>query len=835
MGNFRDHEYSNRDFQEHVAWVYPMPAKSADFVGFPESIPSPIINFFHTQGVQSLYSHQARALDELANHHHVVITTGTSSGKSLIFQVSILQQWLREPNSTALLLYPTKALANDQLVPFKEINNHLQRMGMEDLPNVAIYDGDTAQSNRITIRNNASILLSNPDMVHLSMLPHHTMWKRFFSNLRFIVIDEVHIYKGVFGSHFANVMRRLKRVVQFYGGNPLFICTSATIHDPKAFVEKLLECPFSVIAEDGSAHGEKNVYFYNPPIVDEQLNIRRGILEEGLKIAKLSIQNDLQTLIFVRARRSVEILLRRAKEKLPAGSMMGYRSGYLADERRRIEGDLKNGTIACVVATNALELGIDIGGMDRVVLLGYPGSIASFIQQIGRAGRKTNSSSAVFVASMDPLDQYLLQDPAYILTNTPEQPLIDPQNMLILFNQLRCAAYELPFQKSDHFGGISTEMLQGYLDVLCLKGDLVERDGKYYWVGEAYPAADISIRSISTAPFDLLLREGNSSRKIGEVDGESVLWMAHPGAIYLQAGETYLVQDLALDEHKVFLEEGDFPYYTNPKEQQDIQIQDVLACDTRESASFSFGNVTVTSQVVGYDRLDWVSNEIIESVGLDLPPSDLSTQAFWVVLSEKTVESLRKNALWYSDPNDYGKDWAAIRQQVLARDARRCSLCGKQGSSILKLHVHHKRPFRTFADPTIANDLSNLITLCEVCHQRVEQTVRIHSGLGGLGYIFSHLAPLYLMCDLRDLGLFIEPRWKPAGYAPVIMLYDAFPGGIGLSDALHQKYRLIMENAHSVIQHCACSWGCPSCVGAVNQEFLNPKEATLALLQEVLK
>ncbi len=323
-------------------------------------------------------------------------------------------------------------------------------------------------------------------------------------------------------------------------------------------------------------------------------------------------------------------------------------------------------------------------------MLGYPGSIASFLQQIGRAGRTMKASSAVFVASMDPLDQYLLQNPSYILENSPEQPLIDPQNPLILFNQLRCAAYELPFQVGERFGGLAAETLKEYLDALCVKGELVEREGRYYWIGDAYPAADISIRSISTAPFDLIVEgKKEDTHKIGEVDGESVLWMTHPGAIYLQEGETYLVRNLALEEHKVLLEKGDFPYYTNPKEQQDIEIQNTLNSTSEENIRFFFGNVTVASQVVGYDKLDWANNEIFETVPLDLPVSNLNTQAFWMVIAESTVETLRKSALWYSDPNDYGPQWEHIRQSILLRDQQRCTLCGKQGG----LHVHHKNHF----------------------------------------------------------------------------------------------------------------------------------------------
>ena len=828
--------YTKQVFQKNIEFLYNIHGKQAELVPFPESLLPFTVEFFKSRGIPSLYSHQAKALEELKMDHNVVITTGTASGKSLIYQASIMETWLNDPSSTFLLLYPTKALANDQLSPFQEMSDFLYQKDDSQRLKAFIYDGDTDQQKRKAIRKSVSILLTNPDMLHLGLMPHHTDWKRFFANLKFIVIDEVHSYKGVFGSHFSNVIRRLKRIIQFYGGNPLFICTSATVSDPQTFVEKLLECPFSLVDEDGSAHGEKNIYFYNPPIVDEQLNVRRGILEEGLKIASLSIQNKLQTLVFVRARRSVELILRRSKGIFSPGSILGYRSGYLAAERRKIEQDLKNGKIACVVATNGLELGVDIGGMARVVLLGYPGTIASFRQQIGRAGRTNAASSAVFVASMDPLDQYLLANPQFILESSPEQPLIDPKNLLILFNQLRCAAYELPFQENDHFGSISVELLKNYLDVLCAKCDLVERDKKYFWIGETYPAADISIRSISTAPFDLLLKEkDDSTRKIGEVDGESVYWMTHPGAIYLQEGETYLVQDLKTDEHKVFLEAGDFPYYTNPNKKEDIEIQDVLETYPQDFASFSFGNVLVASQVVGFDKVDWQSNEVIGSVSLNLPSSELNTQAFWMVISEKTIEKLRKDDLWFSDPNDYGENWETIRQQVLVRDAFRCSLCGKAGSSALKLHVHHKKPFRTFADPTAANNLNNLITLCETCHQRVEQAVRIKSGLSGLGYTFLHLAPLYLMCDLRDLGVFIESRWKPAGYAPVIMLYDAFPGGIGLSEALYRKYDDILDDARSLIEHCSCKLGCPACVGAVNQEFMNPKEATLALLKEIIK
>jgi len=518
--------------RENISSIHTIPASPALQQNFPDNLPEVLRSYCVSINIPSLFSHQAQALQAIHDHKNVILSTSTSSGKSLVYQLSLFQELLHDPNATALLLYPTKALANDQLKPFQGGFNYLKEHGNVLPGNAAIYDGDTPNSQRIAIRNNSSFLLTNPDMLHISILPHHTAWKRFLSNLRFIVIDEVHVYKGVFGSHFTNVIRRLLRIVEFYGGNPLFICTSATIHDPCAFVEKLIERPFTLIHEDGAAHGRKDIILYNPPLLDEELGVRKGILEEGLNITARMLQCNLQTLVFARSRRSVEIMLRRSQGLFPKDSLFGYRSGYLSTERRTIENGLKSGAYRAVVATNALELGVDIGGMDCVLLLGYPGSIASFLQQIGRAGRQKKDSLAVFIASMDPLDQFILQNPTFILDNSPEQPLINPHNPLILFNQLRCAAYELPFKPGDRYSDLLWDDLKQYLDVLCIKGDLIEKEQRYFWIGEAYPSAEISIRSISTAPFDLLVEHAGKNTKIGEVDSESVLWMAHPGAIF---------------------------------------------------------------------------------------------------------------------------------------------------------------------------------------------------------------------------------------------------------------------------------------------------------------
>lgn len=826
---------TQRDIFSNIIFRHSFPTRAPVFCDFPQYMHPALIRYCTQNNNRQLYSHQGEAFNALSSRKNVVLSTSTSSGKSLVFQLAIYQSLLNNPNATALLLYPTKALANDQLKPFEAMQDFLQEHLSPQSGKAAIYDGDTPSKDRTAIRNTASIVLTNPDMLHVSFLPHHPMWKRLFANLQYVVIDEMHIYKGVFGSHFANVLRRLDRIVKFYGGNPLYICNSATIHDPGAFAEQLIEKPFVSICADGSGSGQKELYFYNPPLIDRELGVRKGMLEEGRKLTAKALQTGVQTLLFVRSRKAVELFLRKMREEFPSEAVYGYRSGYLPKERRAIENGLKDRSIQCVVATNALELGIDIGGIDCVMLLGYPGTIASFLQQIGRAGRTSRRSTAFFIASADPLDQFLLQNPGYILENSPEQPLINAHNLLILFNQLRCAAYELPFSSGDHFGKLDAQQLKNFLGVLQSAGDVVEKDAKFFWIGEDYPSAAISIRTISAEPFILYQNENGRLKRVGEVDGQSALWMVHPGAIYLHAGESYHVDELNLDEHKALLIRGDFQYYTEAKQQMEIEIVEKAQNTAPAKAQFSTGNVLVSSQVVAYEKLNWSGNEVLETIELDLPPTRLDTQAFWMQFSEATIENLRQLALWAADANDYGERWVHIRETILHRDGYRCSLCGLQPDNLSALHVHHKVPFRTFRSQEEANQPSNLITLCERCHQRVEQTVRIRSALSGLGYLFSHLAPLYLMCDLHDLGVFIEPRWNAIGNTPVILLYDNFPGGIGLSESLFHKYGDILQNARDVIRNCGCASGCPACVGAVNNELFDPKDATLALLQEILE
>jgi len=826
---------TQRDIFSNIIFRHSFPTRAPVFCDFPQYMHPALIQYCTQNNIRQLYSHQGEAFNALSSRKNVVLSTSTSSGKSLVFQLAIYQSLLNNPNATALLLYPTKALANDQLKPFKAMQDFLQEHLSPQRGKAAIYDGDTPSKDQTAIRNTASIVLTNPDMLHVSLLPHHPMWKRLFSNLQYVVIDDIHIYKGVFGSHFANVLRRLDRIVKFYGGNPLYICNSATIHDPGAFAEQLVEKPFVSICADGSGSGQKELYFYNPPLIDRELGVRKGMLEEGRKLTAKALCTGVQTLLFVRSRKAVELFLRKMREEFPSEAVYGYRSGYLPKERRAIEDGLKDRSIQCVVATNALELGIDIGGIDCVMLLGYPGTIASFLQQIGRAGRTSRRSTAFFIASADPLDQFLLQNPAYILENSPEQPLINAHNLLVLFNQLRCAAYELPFSTGDRFGNMDKQQLKNFLGVLQSAGDVVKKDSKFFWVGDDYPSAAISIRTISAEPFALLQNEHGRLKRIGEVDGQSALWMVHPGAIYLHDGESYHVDELNLDEHNALLTRGDFPYYTEAKQKLEIEIVEKAQTTAPAKEQFSTGSVLVSSQVVAYEKLNWSGNEVLETIELDLPPTRLDTQAFWMQFSEATIENLRQRALWAADANDYGEHWAHIREFILHRDGYRCSLCGLQPDNLSALHVHHKVPFCTFRSQEEANQPSNLITLCERCHQRVEQTVRIRSALSGLGYLFSHLVPLYLMCDLHDLGVFIEPRWNAIGNTPVILLYDNFPGGIGLSESLFHKYGDILQNARDVIRNCGCASGCPACVGAVNNELFDPKDATLALLQEILE
>jgi DEAD/DEAH box helicase domain-containing protein len=814
----------------------PRPAQTAPL---PADLPDALAGALARSGIQSLYTHQFEAWTETRAGRNVILATGTASGKTLAYNLPVLAGLLENPNARALYLFPTKALAQDQLsVISKQLS--VSRV------TAAIYDGDTPQKDRPVIRRNARIVLSNPDMLHTGILPHHTVWAEFFRGLKFVVIDEAHTYRGVFGSHVANVLRRLKRIAAFYGVNPQFIFASATIGNPQELAERLAEVPVHLIESDGSPRGQRHFLIYNPPVVDPALGLRKSSLLESVRLAGDLLSADVQSLVFARSRRSVEMMLKYL-QTLPSpagrgaggeGSIRGYRSGYLPAQRREIERGLRDGTVRAVVATNALELGIDIGGLDAAVLVGYPGSISSTRQQAGRAGRGLAPALAVLVASASPLDQFLAHHPEYFFERSPEQALVDPDHLLILLNHLRCAMFELPFQKDEGFGALPAEAVRQYLDFLVSGQEAHLSQDKYFWMADSYPAASLSLRSASPESVALQVAEGGKTRIIGTVDGESASWMAHPGAVYLHEAQTYFVDRLDLEQHIAHLLRTDCDYYTEPLRQTSVELLSVAAQEPRVTHQKYWGELLVTTLVAGFLKRRWYTHENLGQEPLDLPPTTLQTTGYWLSLAESTIERLSAAGVWTNSPNEYGPGWKALREAVRARDGYRCQVCGVPESG--RQHdVHHKTPFRTFMrsgidEPLLAaNRPENLVTLCASCHRKVEENVRMRSGLAGLVYVLGQLAPLFLMCDPGDLGTHIEPVPGELGPA-VVVLYDLVPAGIGFSQKLFDLHSSLLQRALELVQACACQDGCPSCVGPGGENGMGGKPETLAILREIV-
>ncbi|MDY0126421.1 MAG: DEAD/DEAH box helicase, partial [Anaerolineaceae bacterium] len=497
------------EFAENIAYRQLTPPRQALFEPFPATIHPALKRTLNAKGITALYSHQAKAISLLESGENIVISTGTSSGKSLCYGIPIINQQLNQPGATSLLLFPTKALTNDQYNNFADYAEQLPGGNIKP----AIYDGDTPNHQRSAMRKSATILMTNPDMLHQGILPHHTSWARFFSNLRFVVIDEMHIYRGVFGSHFANLMRRLKRICAFYNAYPQFVLTSATIGNPEELAASLIEQKVHLIDEDGSPKGPAHFMVYNPPLVDEKLGIRKSSIDFGVTFAQKLTHANHQSLVFARTRRTVEMLLTYLRHRLPIqeqNAVRGYRSGYLKSERREIEQGLKSGSVRAVFSTSALELGVDIGDLDAVILVGFPGTIATARQRIGRAGRKQQPSLGIMIATNEAMDQYLAAHPEYLVDRNPEQALIDPQNLVILLQHIGCAAFELPFSRSEGFGSMNPEELARFLDLLEQSGSLTRQGEEYYWLADRYPAAEVSLRSSTPNVVSLNVVEENN-------------------------------------------------------------------------------------------------------------------------------------------------------------------------------------------------------------------------------------------------------------------------------------------------------------------------------------
>jgi DEAD/DEAH box helicase domain-containing protein len=820
-----------------------LPARPARYAPFPAEVQPALIAALRSGGVQQLYLHQARAWDAAQAGKNLVVVTGTASGKTLCYNLPVVDRLLRFPQARALYIYPTKALAQDQAESVNHLLRDLTATGeiKEDSLVVSTYDGDTPASARPSIRSRAHLVITNPDMLHTGILPHHTAWVEFFANLEFIVIDEMHTYRGVFGSHIANVLRRLKRIARRYGATPRYILTSATIANPEQLAGWLVEEPVTLVDEDGSARGAVQFLIYNPPLIDRELGLRRSMLQESVRLAEDLLAYNVQTILFGRARRTVEIILTYLRERVagmstshlslnPEQAIRGYRSGYLPRRRREIERGLRNGSVRAVVATNALELGIDIGGMGAAVLAGYPGTIAGTWQQAGRAGRGSDTSLAILVTSPSPLDQFLAKHPAYFFGRTPEQALVNPDNPLILLSHLRCAVFELPFTKGERFGDLDPALLQEFLDFLLQQGDLHHSGERYFWMSDRYPAQDISLRSASASAVQLQVGTGETLHTIGTVDRHSALWMVHPGAVYLHEAQTYLVEGLDLEQDLALLKPVELDYYTEARSESKVNLVEVTAEEPTQGGKKSYGEVSVTTQVIGYRKVRWHTHENLGLVNLDLPPTELQTTAYWLALSEETVQDLAERGLWTNSPNDYGPNWSSLRDQRRAIDGYRCQVCGilegGRGHA-----VHHKIPFRSFTSAAQANQISNLITLCPACHRHIETAVRIRSGLAGLAYVLGQLAPLFLMCDSGDLGVHSDPESPLANNQPAVVIYDQVPAGIGFSQRLFEVHKQLVEQAYELVATCECNDGCPSCVGPGGENGAGGKAESLAILE----
>jgi DEAD/DEAH box helicase domain-containing protein len=796
--------FASRDVRgEILTAIRHYPARPAEWAEFPAWVDPNLVAAYAAKGITRPYTHQAGAAEAVHAGKNVVIVTPTASGKTLCYNLPVLNTVLENSDTGALYLFPTKALAQDQLAELYDLNQRL-----DNSFGVFTYDGDTPADARKAIREKGHIVLTNPDMLHTGILPHHTRWTRLFQNLRYIVIDELHTYRGVFGSHLCNVLRRLRRIARFYGRDPQFICCSATIANPGDLASRLLESDVDVLSANGAPSAEKTFVFYNPPVVNRALGIRRSYINEASRVTQEFLKHDLQTILFANSRLHTELLLtylQQANPQLPGKpeTIRGYRGGYLPGERREIERGLRDGRIRGVVSTSALELGIDVGSLDAAMMAGYPGTIAATWQRAGRAGRRTGSSCAVLVASSAPLDQFIVRHPDYFFGNTPEHAFIQPDNLEILINHLKCAAFELPIAPGEHFGDVD---LPGLCALLADAGFLHRAADHYHWTHEAYPADTISLRSVTSDNFVIIDITGEPT-VIGEVDFPSALVFVHEKAIYIHGGQQYHVEHLDFKERKAYVKRVDVDYYTDAIRYTQVRILDPAATATphktvilgeakdlnasvankQSGHSHSHGDVLVRSQVVGFKKIKFFTHENIGAGQLELPENEMHTTSYWITLGRPLMESL---------PYSVGE-----RQ----------------------------------------------------------------SGMFGLLHALASIASLLLMCDPRDLGTAIgeRPPSPDTGlsdpvivreakdlnstmpnsmatttqefFEPNLYLFDAYPGGIGFSEPLFRAHDLLILRSRELISACPCDSGCPSCVGPTGDLAPRAKEAALAILDRLLR
>ena len=776
---------SDSKLGKNVQYVYKIDGQDGDFRSFPEELSDEIKAVLKKRGVNQLYSHQAKAWQLARNRDNFTVVTPTASGKTLCYNLPVLQQILEEPNSKAMYIFPTKALSQDQMNELHELITLLEK----DIK-VYTFDGDTPSNARKAIRKQGQVVVTNPDMLHQGILPHHSKWMQFFQNLEYVIIDEVHTYRGVFGSHMTNLLRRLKRICKFYRSEPLFIFSSATIANPKRHSEKLLEEPVKIIDRSGAPVSPKKVIFYNPPVVNKELGIRASYINQTRKISKKLIENKIQTITFALSRLNVEVLTKYLKDIFESDresmsekeKIAGYRGGYLPNRRRAIEKGLREGYIEGVISTNALELGIDIGSLDAAVLAGYPGTISSTWQQIGRAGRTGEAAIGVFIARSHPIDQFLMSNPEYFFSSSPEHARINPDNLMILVDHVKCASFELPFEDGDSFGEVKSENLMEILKFLQEGGILHKSGNRFYWAEEVYPAADVNLRRIPEGNF-VVVDTSKNNQIVGEVDYSSAAVTIYPDAIYMASGKEYIVDELDWDGRKAYVRETDSDYYTDAIDYTNVKVLSEDEKRKSENIEIFQGEVQVVTRVIGFKKIKFYTNENVGYGKINLPDLEMATSSYWFTIPEYVIDTLPYN-----------------RSEII------------DGIMGISKALHS-------------------IAAIKIMSERHD----IHRAVG------DKTSEWYAMNKITERGIYTPPtpdspsqKLNPEdleNFQPTIFIYDNYPGGIGFTPLLFDSHEELLEKTQKMLQSCGCKNGCPSCVGPSKEVGENSKEVALAILE----
>ena len=737
-----------------------VPAKRGQYVALPQDLDARLTTALAGRGVGRLYTHQAAAWESVQAGRHTVIVTPTASGKTLCYNLPVLQAALRE-QTKALYMFPTKALAQDQVAELMALNE-AGGLGVRAFT----FDGDTPGDARKAVRTRGDIVVTNPDMLHQGILPHHTKWAQFFESLRYVVIDEMHSYRGVFGSHVANVLRRLQRICRFYGSEPLFVLCSATIANPAELARELINAEVHAITDSGAPQGAKQLLLWNPPVINPDLGIRASARSQTTRIAKQAVQRGLKSIVFAQSRLMVEVLTKYMKDAFdkdprnPA-RVAAYRGGYLPTERRAMEKKLREGDLDCVVSTSALELGVDIGALDVCVLNGYPGTIAGTWQRLGRAGRRQRTALGVLVASSLPLDQYIIRNPEFFLGASPEQARIDPDQLLILLDHIRCAAFELPFRDGDVFG---KEALNEMLAYLQEHGVLHHEGGQWHWMEDSYPANSVSLRSVAEGNFVIIDTSGGAQTVIAEVDFSSAPETIYEGAIYMVQSAPYQVERLDWEGRKAFVTRTRADYYTDAIDYTRLKILEEETKHTRGGdSSVARGEVHLVRRIVGYKKIRYYTHENIGYGHIDLPDQEMHTTAVW----------------WQVNPAALDAAFAS-RQQALD---------GFLGAGYA---LHIVAAMRMLSEP---RDLGRAVG-----DGNAEWFATI--GASGRG-------------QMRNSdGEAVDPMALQR-FTPTLFLYDNYPGGIGISAPLFDNREDVVTGAQALVDACECAHGCPSCIGPI--------------------